>query len=161
MVNQLKTLAAGQREFTANGKKYFSEQSLCFERWNKFEEIQVEIGIGVDFKNLYKKLQAAWTYLNAQEFGNSSVEIHDLMTGVKKLEDQKRVPSGVRLCTLFINYEGEDRGIYSEEMVKMKMDDWNKEGYDVNGFFVLAISFIPNLIEAFKGISNGTFPAQK
>jgi hypothetical protein len=54
------------------------------------------------------------------------------------------------MCALFCNYEGEDEKIYNEEIMKSKIEDWQKEGYDINDFFSLAWTLVPSFLEIYK-----------
>ena len=145
---ELKSLPKGST-FMANGKEYVISQKLSVERWRKYEELQLMVGMGRSFDEVWKMLKRIWDALNKGKLADASVVTHNLLWGVRDKLDQRQHPA-LLLCTLFINRKDEDITVYSEDFMNEKIKDWTREGYDINGFFQLAWSLVPSFIEAFN-----------
>ena len=63
---------------------------------------------------------------------------------------EERVHPALLICTLFCNFEGEDEKIYDEEIMKSKVEDWQKEGYRIDDFFQLAWNLVPGFINVYE-----------
>ncbi len=155
-MSKLKELDPKEKTFTANSKTYEIEESFSYARWMEYEKLQIELSYGVTFQALFHNLKEVWEELQQMHFGKACVLVYNMMAGVKnKLDD--RIHPALRMCALFINTKDEDRRIITEEMIKVKMADWEAEGISVNSFFALAIGFIPNFISAYKEVTQDTF----
>lgn len=64
------------------------------------------------------------------------------MNGIKTV-DNRRVPM-LELVCLFINSKDEDRKVINDDMIQLKLSDWEAEGLDMMPFFQLAVSSIKN-----------------
>lgn len=145
---KLKEIKWQEGKFTANGTTYYIEESISQDRWNWYERLEIEIGLGLRFKVIMDKLQAQWTHINAAEFGDSAVICRDLMTGIAR-NLEKRTPEVIKMCALFMNTADEDRRYMTEELIKKKESDWREEGIDMRSFFHFAIAIIPGFITAY------------
>jgi hypothetical protein len=154
-VKKLLTIDPATRDFTANGRKYIVENAISFQRWNEYQKLQVELGYSITFKELFEKLGEAYELLNSQKFADSAVCIRGIMKGISDI-DAKETPSALKLCALFINEENEDRRYINEDMINRKVDDWEKEGIDMNSFFQLALHILPGFLSTLKSISPDT-----
>ena len=149
---ELKHLDQAKSTFEANGKKYRISKSLCIERWRHFEDLQAMVGFGRSFDDLFKSFKDIWSALDEKggaKVASASIICHNAMTGIKTKLEERHHPA-LMMCTLFINYDGEDEKVYNEETMKSKIDDWQKEGYDINDFFTLAWSLVPSFIETYN-----------
>lgn len=149
MTNNPKELNLKDKEFTANGVRYIIHNKMCIDRYMEYEMLQPAIGLGITFDELFQNLKRAYAALNKQNFADSAVIIHNMMNGVKDVQEKKRVHPALKMCALFINRENEDLGIYDPNLMEEKINDWTKEGYSLNDFFSLAVNSIPNFREAY------------
>lgn len=136
-----------QGEFEANGKKYRVQSSLSIARYAKFEEIEIEVGYGRSFASVFDIIQAAMDDINKQKQGEAYVKLYNLIYGIKVKE--RKDPFIYRYCALFINAEGEDEAIITDDMISQKIDDWTKEGLDYAPFFDFVISSLPGFKERY------------
>ncbi len=158
--DKLKLLEPGQTEFMANGVKYFIESGISFKRQIEYDKLMVELAYGISVKKMFDEMGETFDLLNSQEFANAAVLIHTLRTGLAKNIDG-RWTTGMRLCTLFINYEGEDRRFITEETINKKINDWAEEGYDWNSFFQFAFNTIPDFVNLYNSIIQSTLKAKE
>ena len=151
MNGQVKKLGEGGK-FEAGGKKYHISKNISIERWRHFEDLQALIGFGRSFEDLFQSFKQIWAALDNKggpQVATASIICHNAMTGIKTKLENRHHPA-LMICTLFCNYEGEDEKIYDEEIMKSKIDDWQKEGYDINDFFQLAWNLVPSFIETYS-----------
>lgn len=148
-VNAPKKLPQKEKYFQANGKKYHISSSLSVERWRYYEDFQALVGFGRSFDDIFQNVKKAYEALQHPKIADASVILHNILIGVKEKLDKRHHPA-LMLCTLFVNYDGEDERVYDEETMNSKIEDWTKEGYDVNDFFHLAWNLVPSFIEAFR-----------
>jgi hypothetical protein len=132
-----------------SGKTYFVESSLSVARYAEFQIYEKEMAYGLTTKNLFEKLKALFDLQNKMKFAESVVLLNDLMRGVAKL--QERQPSIMKICALYMNLEGEDRGIINQDMIDAKIKDWAE--IDVRDFFAQAIRSVNGLIEIYATVS--------
>lgn len=158
---ELKPLPVNDKKFTANGNVYFIEDHISISRWNRYEELQLEVAYGTNVKAMQEKLGEVYDLINQQKFADAAVHLHNIRVGVEQLTDDTRYNAVVRMCALIINREGEDRRYISEEIMLQKINDWETEGYDMGSFFAIAISSIPGCIEIFNSITQGISPIKK
>lgn len=142
--------------FEANGKTYYIESSINIKRYTEFEKMQLEVGFGASFAEVFGALKNAYNLANEQKFADLAVLLYNTMNGIKK-SSSERYNSALTMCTLFVNTEGENRTVWTKEEAQIKLNDWSKEGYDVNDFFLLAVNSIHNFAEAYKGLTAGIF----
>lgn len=142
---ELKTLKPTDKSFIANGKKYFITDKISIARWKEYEKLMPRITYGVGFEEMFKSHSKLYALLNQQKFADSAVIVHNLMNGIKEINDETRVHPSLLMCALLINREGEDAGAYSKEIQLEKIDDWQKEGMDILSFFAFALQSINGL----------------
>lgn len=146
-----KKLAQGQKMFEANGVKYYVEERLSLDRFIKYQELELELGIGINTKNLMQNLSNIYSQLNEAKFADAVIKLHDLMKGVVILD--KKQPTALRMCALFINAEDEDRKTITEDVITTKIDNWKTEGFDMNDFFQFALGTVNGFSEIYNEIS--------
>lgn len=146
-MQQLKKIDISTGEFIANGTKYFIESSLSIDRYRKFEEIEIELGFGRSFSEIFDQVRAAMNDINGHKQGDAYVKLYNVVNGAQQLASKK--PHVFRYCALFINAEDEDRKIISEDMINKKINDWTKEGLDYEPFFSFAITSLPGFKERY------------
>lgn len=147
-------------EFEANGKKYLIETALNIKRFSEFEKIQLEVGFGLSFSDIFDNLKEGYTLANKQQFADLAVMLYNMMHGIKKASTE-RYNSALTMCTLFINTEEEDRTNWSKELAQKKLSDWSEEGYDVNDFFLLAVTSIDNFAKNYGELTADIFKSPK
>jgi hypothetical protein len=155
---ELKTLEPGQTQFTANGKEYRIEKNLSFDRWRDFQKMEIELSFGQTMQQFVDMLIDQKKHLNKTNFADAAVLNQNLLLGVATMNDG-RWPAIVRMCTLFINYKGEDPNKIDEATIQEKINDWRTEGYAMGGeggFFLLALAAIPGFASAFQNASRST-----
>lgn len=135
--------------FEANGKKYYVTKSLSVERWRYFEDYQALVGFGRSFQDIFDNVKKAYEALQHPKIADASVVLHNILIGIKEKLDKRHHPA-LMICALFLNYEGENEKIFDEEIMNTKIEDWSKEGYDINDFFQLAWNLVPGFIEHYK-----------
>lgn len=151
----LKRIDFEKGEFLADGKTYKVATEMSINRFKALETLEIEFYYGFTMREMFEKLKAAFMDLNKTKPADASVKIHNLMKGVADRVD-KREPVILRICSLFLNTEGEDVAEWSEELAKEKIDVWAKEGFLIDDFFTLAASIVPGFIKDYERILNDT-----
>jgi len=148
---KVKRLPVDVKKFTANGRKYHVANTLSVERWRFFEDFQSLVGFGRTHDEIYEGLKKTHEALNKSKVADAVVHNHNLMIGIhEKLQDRHHV--ALKLCALFINYDGEDEKVYDEEDMKMKINDWQEAGYSMQDFFSLAFTLVPGFLANYNDI---------
>lgn len=137
--------------FTANGNKYLVRTSLTIARFEQFEALQVRVGYGVTFRQMFDNLRKAFDFLNASQVADASIVIYNLMNGIKNNLDG-RENEILELCALFICREGEDVTQYVPELTKLKIDDWKLEGISMESFFSLAFNLVNGFTPVYQEV---------
>jgi len=82
--------------------------------------------------------------------------IFNLMEEVGKNDLDNRMHNGMYICALFIVEENEDLTVWDEQLANKKIENWNKEGYDVNNFFRIAANLVNGYISTLDDIFQNT-----
>lgn len=137
--------------FMANGHKYIIQQSIPVSRYRQFKKLTLRLVYGMDIKTLLQNLSKSYNYCDSPtpKPVSAGMIIHNVINGLNDVADDTREDAALLICALIIFREGEDVGVYDEELCKEKIADWAKEGYEVNGFFQLALISIPAFKETF------------
>lgn len=138
------------KEFEANGKKFTVNANLSISRYEQYEKLQPRLAYGIDFDTMFKQLKQQYQLLNDRKFADAAVISHNLMSGIKDILDLKREDPALLMCALAILGPGEDPGAYDEKVQLEKIDDWRKEGYGIDGFFLFAVSIMKGLPKAYN-----------
>ncbi len=106
----------------------------------------------MDTKTLFNNCKKGFEFCNKPlpEPANAGIIFYNIMKGIKDVDDDSREDPALMICTLIIAREGEDIGVYDEELSKMKIADWAIEGYEPNGFFQLALLSMDGFKETFN-----------
>lgn len=144
-----KSVNFNERFFKANGKTYFIADKISVNRWKQYEKLMPRLTYGIDFDSMQKALLKAYNSLNDKKFADAAVILHNLMSGIKDANDDKRIHPALLMAALLINAEGEDAGIYDEKTQLNKISDWEKEGLDILGFFAFALNTINGFRETY------------
>lgn len=152
-MKKLKTLDPTAQSFECNGKTYYIESNLSIARFCEYQIMEKEAGFGTTFKAIFDELHSLYDLMNNTKFVEASIKLHNLVTGVSRLQDKE--PVLLKMCALFINEENEDRTTITNDDIVRKIDDWKKE-YEVNGFFTLALNMVNGYFEIYNKISQIT-----
>lgn len=138
--------------FMANGRRYFIRTSLTVTRFEKFEQIQIRVGYGVDFRQLFNNLMKIYDDLNNMKPADAAITVHGMMHGIKdKIEEREN--EVLLLCSLFVCREGEDLTTYDDQLTRDKIEDWKKEGIAMESFFTLAFNLVNGFTPIYKQVS--------
>ena len=135
-------------QFTANGVKYTVEKDLSFARWDYFSALCVRLAYGRDYDSIQQALVKAVEHLDKVHLVKASVELNNILEGITSFPN--RVDDAIAICALFINAEGEDRGVITGEMISKKKEDWTVEGLSAIPFQHLAGSLCGSLLKDWK-----------
>lgn len=133
----------------ANGVNYNILESIPLGRYIRFQKESVKLTYGTTFPEMFKNMGKAYQCLNDRKHADAAVIIHNMMSEIKGIEEEKRVEPALMICALFIVRDDEDLSKVDDEYMQSKIDDWAKEGYEVNGFFHLALTSIEGFRETF------------
>lgn len=136
--------------FEANGKKYTVSDSMSIDRFIMFEQIELEMGYGTSFAQIFDELNVIYGLMNRTNAKpmDAGVKLYNLIYGVRNLPKKK--PYALRAAALFINYEGEDVRTITEQNIDEKIDDWNREGYKPDPFIQYGLSSLRGFLERYK-----------
>ena len=146
----LKDVDFSKKYFECDGRKFYVKETLSFNRYRKLQELILEFGYSATFVDIFKNLRVAWDHLNNLRLGDAAVTLHNIMYGIKNLEDKD--DPALRICALFIDEDGEDATQVDEGKMREKIDCWSRE-CSVTPFFQLAASLVPSWINAYKIVS--------
>lgn len=147
-MNELKQIPFNGEPFWANGKQYFQEENLSIDRWVYMNELQIQLGFGVEYEEMQKSWLEVFNKANEMKFADIAVMAHNMVNGISKV--YSRQPMILKFCALFINTEDEDRGVIDEDVINRKIEDWKKEGLGIDGFFVFSLSKVKGLAESYQ-----------
>ena len=135
------------------------------DRWEAYELLSVEVGLGRSFAQIMQGLREAYDLTNQVAsgkpvFADLAVLLRDMLMGAASVNEGHAHPV-LKMCCLFINYEGEDVRTINDEIIAKKLDDWRNEGIDMGYFFDFALRSIPGFLDAYKAVTRGTLSGQK
>jgi len=146
MLNKLKRIDFKKGEFEANGKTYYIEKSLSIERQMYYSKLEPKLTFGTNFETLHNTLGTCINLINDSKLVQAYHGLHNIHSMIgNKLEDRYDV--SLEICALFINTEEENRAELNDKKLKSKIDDWKKEGYDYDDFFICALNFAGGFLE--------------
>lgn len=150
---ELKRLPAKASFFEANGKTYKIAEELGVYRHKVLDRLQVIAAFGGDLPTIFGKASDAYNALNASKPADAAIIMNGMLeaTGRALREEE---PVLLLICTLFISREDEDITTWEEAAAKLKIQDWQAEGYAMRDFFGLAL----NLQRAYNNLLESTTP---
>lgn len=159
---ELKKIDFAQKEFTANGKTYFIESSYSYDRYRMWKKLQVEIGFGSTFTELFDSLIRIYSHCNKPqpEPVDAGMIAYNQAHAIKNAMNDRYIEPVMQMCALFMNTKDEDRRYITLQQIQDKVNDWNEEGIDMDSFFTFAISLIPNFLKHFASITPDTLEEQ-
>jgi hypothetical protein len=143
-MSELKQIDLKTGKFSANGHNYTILKQIPLSRYRQFKKLQPRLIYGMDAKTLMQNCLKSFNYLNSPkpEPANAAIILHNIMSGIKDVDDDSREDPALLICSLIIVRDGEDIGVYDEVLCAEKIRDWEKEGYEPDGFFLLALTSI-------------------
>lgn len=145
------------------GRKYTIAGSISIDRWGHYEDGQVEVGMGRTFEQLQQAFTQGYELCNQvvsgrPVFADLAIIMRDGAMGCT-LAHARSPHVVLKLCALFINFEGEDtRYAPSEDVIASKIRDWTEAGISMDYFFAFAFRSIPGFIAAYKANFPTTSP---
>ena len=153
-LEKIKKIDFSSGQFSANGKTYFLETKLTITRYCEFQILQRELGMGMTLQEIYDGFLDCRKLLNQTRFVDIAVYVDKILLHMSKLKEKE--PTVLKICTLFINTEDEDRTTWGNDIVVKKLEDWKKEGIDVQDFFAVALTLVPGYIELYNKFTLST-----
>lgn len=135
------------KSFTANGTRYYIEDTRSIDRWVFEQQLTIEAGFGVEFDEMLRAWKDVYAMLNKQNFADSAVTAYNMINGITKLF--QREPTILKFCALFINTAEEDRRTIDADMISRKIEDWKAEGLAIEGFFEFSLLRVRGLGESY------------
>ncbi len=159
-MKELRKIDFNEKKFTCDGREFTVTDTLSFARYREFIKIKLEFGYSCSFAELWNNLSAIPELFNKGKYFEMANLNYKMLEGIKNATE-KDVPA-LRICALFINEKGEDPTIYSESLMKDKIDCWGRE-LEISPFFYLAAGLVENWKDAYESIIlNGlTEPVEK
>ncbi len=150
-MNEPKKIDLTTGKFVANGHNYTVQTSIPLARYKQFKKLEQRLAYGMDIKTLMQNCIKGFNYCNSSkpEPANAAIIFHNIMNGFKDIEDEDREDPALLICALIITRDGEDLGSYDAVLCKEKIEDWMKDGYEVDGFFQLALISLTNFKQTF------------
>lgn len=165
-------IAPNAESFIANGKTYHIQNYLTMGRLKPYKQMLHTLAFGAGVEDHKKFLDFVIAQLSGPvTFLATHKILENAFNAVKAYESfvSDDVEPWFRFGALFINREGEDVARWDESIVKSKIDDWIKEGIDVESFFficarqepILRVKFlrsVPGLQKDDAHLKNPTSP---
>lgn len=145
----VKSFNVKDKVFMANGRKYYMSEKISVRRFREYEKLVPLLTYGMGFNEIFSALKKAYAAANEKRFADVAVMLHNIMSGIKDADDEKRFHPALLVCALVINREGEDPGAYDESVQIEKIEDWQKEGLNMLDFFTLALTSINGFRETY------------
>jgi hypothetical protein len=136
-VTVLRQIDIDTNAFDACGVKFIIHPSLPIGPYKHYQRLQVVIGFGGDYPAIYKTAEKAYTQINTMKVADAAVTLNGLLEGVGRKKQNLPDPF-LLLCSLFIRREGANLAEWSEAEAAEDIELWEKAGYDIAAFFLLA-----------------------
>lgn len=148
---QVRLLPADCMQFTTARYTYTATDTLCPMRYKALQKLQLEFGFDASFKGLMKYHAEMREALKSKDNYEASVLHYNFGKGVANVNEGRN--SGMEICALFFNREGENQRTYDHELQLDKVADWEAEGLDVGFFFQRAADLVSGFREAFSALT--------
>lgn len=126
--------------FIANGRKYYIQDFITMGRYRDYKRLLHILVFGASPQDHVKfldfviqQMSGPVTFLATHKILENAFNAKNAMTDFIEEKPEPWFLFG----TLFINREGENIATWDEKVVRSKIDDWMKEGIDVDSFFFI------------------------
>lgn len=147
-------LDVNEDQWQINGTTYFKTKRMVTERWQLLERHDIQFGFAANFKSLFDKIGEAYQLGNARKDLDLGVALHNILHGMANVDSAYTF--AFELCTILMNYEGENLREFTEETRLKKLRDFKEGGVDVGFFFRLAAISTPGFLAAYRTIVQDT-----
>jgi hypothetical protein len=153
MVNEIKSnirfveIKPGQ-SFEANGKVYTPSETFAIGRFERVEEMEEELIMLSEKKTCHAIMLHAMKKINEFNPGEAYTALFNKIESDQR--NAKMMHFTLRLCTAYINYEGEDPRYLTDDLIKVKINDWSEAGLDIRPFVLFAVSVLKELLDRYK-----------
>lgn len=142
------TKLEGGDTFAANGKIYTVSDSFNVGRFDKVEELEEELIMVGDKRTCHEVMASAMGKINEFNPGEAFTLMYN------KIESDQRnarlTHYLLRMCAVYINYQGEDVRYLTDETIKQKVSDWSAEGLPIAPFLIFAAGACREVLTRFK-----------
>lgn len=136
------------KHFAANGKKYFIHETFTIGRLEQVNLMEEELAMFSDRPSCHKVMRQAMDMINEYKPGEAYTLLYNKIDS--DLRNARLIHFSLRICTAYINAEGEDLAYLTEEQIRTKINDWAMEGLDVRPFTFFAMSVYKELLQNYK-----------
>jgi hypothetical protein len=155
----LKLIDFTKKQFTCDGRTFYVQDSLSFNRYRELQRISIEFGYSTTFIELFKDIQKCYDFVQTNKnWGDLAVSLYNILNGVATIGNKDA--AALRLCALFINEADEDITVFDEVKIQDKIDCWARE-LDVSPFFHLAANLVEGWMPAYKLTTESTLKKEK
>ncbi len=143
--------------FVANGHDYYIADFITVGRDVRYTNLIPKMAFGMDFKGIMDFARQVYTNSTGGNdaltacFKNATLSMN-MMDSIKNM-NESGFPIYYELAAIFINRKDEDITVLTDQMVKEKIQDWEKAGIPREDFFRVAISSINGLKEAWISLT--------
>lgn len=120
------------KSFMANGSKYNVSDSYSIGRYPIVSILEDELASMALVSDSRKAIKQALNHFDKGEVSDAVVLLHNWVNRSIKTQTSGNII--MRICSIYINKEGEDVRYLSEETIKSKIHDWSEEGLDFKPF---------------------------
>jgi hypothetical protein len=152
-MNEVKQFDPKCGSFTANGKKYFVGTKLSIARYEEYEKLSPKMTFDLDFAAMFSGFKKVYGLLNDRKFADAAVVVHNFMSAIDDVRNEKRIHPALLMAALAINREGEDPGTFDQQIQEEKIADWRAEGFAIEGFFYFALNFIQGFVPEYNAFT--------
>ena len=151
---QLRSLPANTKSFQAGGHTYYVEDDLSVERYQVFQKMEIELGYGLKFSELFQKIKEAFEKNDQGHHGQVAVILYQLMEGIAYISEKR--PIALWVATLFINRSDEDRSVWNKTLAEEKLKDWGhghsdtEQGIEVTFFLIVSLGAVRSFAESWS-----------
>lgn len=134
--------------FEANGKTYTPSETFAIGRFERVEEMEEELIMLSDKRTCHQVMLAAMEKINGFNPGEAYTLMYNKIEADQR--NAKMVHYILRLCTAYINYEGEDPRYLTDDVIKQKIHDWSEAGLDIRPFVIFGVRVLRELTDRYK-----------
>ena len=147
--NEVKRINFNLNYFEAGGVRYHMDKTLSVERWRHFEDLQPLLMMGRNAQDIFDQIKKTYGKYNEGKYADGAVLLHNLMLGIKDHLENRYDPA-LMIAALYFNTEDEDKKTFDEELMKRKIEIWQKEGYAMEDFFTVAFNLVPGFMKIYE-----------